>query len=363
MTADTVGGVWQYAIDLALGLANRNVITTLAVLGPAPSTERAAEASRVPGLTLVTTGLPLEWTASTAAEAEDAARAVARLAQDHEAQIIQLNGPALAASARFSAPVVAVQHSCVATWWAAVKDGPLPDDLRWRADLIAAGLRRADRVVTPSAALSHATQACYGLDRAPIVVHNGRTAPNPAAADDCGDFVFTAGRLWDEGKGLAALDRAAAGLDCRVVAAGSLEAPDGTNRRYGNLHCVGPSSSDAIAGWLAQKPIYVSTALYEPFGLAVLEAAQAGCALVLADIPSFRELWDGAAVFLPPRAEGKIAAALQRVLADPEFRAALGVRALTRARAYTVTAMVDGMAAVYRPLLPASYRGRTRSAA
>ena len=40
------------------------------------------------------------------------------------------------------------------------------------------------------------------------------------------------------------------------------------------------------------------TALYEPFGLAVLEAAQAGCALVLSDIPTFRELWDGAALFV-----------------------------------------------------------------
>jgi hypothetical protein len=38
----------------------------------------------------------------------------------------------------------------------------------------------------------------------------------------------------------------------------------------------------------------------EPFGLAVLEAAQAGCPLVLSDLPGFRELWDGAALFRRP---------------------------------------------------------------
>ncbi len=40
--------------------------------------------------------------------------------------------------------------------------------------------------------------------------------------------------------------------------------------------------------------------LYEPFGLSVLEAALSGCALVLGDIPSLRENWDGAADFAEP---------------------------------------------------------------
>ena len=51
---------------------------------------------------------------------------------------------------------------------------------------------------------------------------------------------------------------------------------------------------------MARTAVFVSPALYEPFGLAVLEAAQAGCALVLSDIPTFRELWDGVALFVAP---------------------------------------------------------------
>ena len=48
MTADAVGGVWTYALDLAVGLAPRGVEVVLAVLGPAPSPrQRAAAAGSV----------------------------------------------------------------------------------------------------------------------------------------------------------------------------------------------------------------------------------------------------------------------------------------------------------------------------
>jgi len=42
MTADAVGGVWGFALDLAAGLAARGVRTDLAVLGPGPSAELEA---------------------------------------------------------------------------------------------------------------------------------------------------------------------------------------------------------------------------------------------------------------------------------------------------------------------------------
>ena len=41
-------------------------------------------------------------------------------------------------------------------------------------------------------------------------------------------------------------------------------------------------------------------ARYEPFGLSPLEAALAGCALVLGDIPSLREVWGDAALYVRP---------------------------------------------------------------
>jgi glycosyltransferase involved in cell wall biosynthesis len=118
-----------------------------------------------------------------------------------------------------------------------------------------------------------------------------------------------------------------------------------------------------VRDWLARTPVFASTALYEPFGLAVLEAAQAGCALVLADIASFREIWDDAAVFVPPKDPGAIAAALAALLDAPDRAAALGAAARRRAERHTPAAMAEGMLGVYRTLLPADLRARAEAAA
>jgi len=97
---------------------------------------------------------------------------------------------------------------------------------------------------------------------------------------------------------------------------------------------------------MAGARVFASAARYEPFGLAVLEAAQAGCALVLSDIPSFRELWDGAAVFVAPGDEEGWVSALIAAQADP----ALGTAARARAAHYTADAMVDATAAILAQL-------------
>jgi glycosyltransferase involved in cell wall biosynthesis len=355
MTADAVGGVWQYALDLARGLAGAGVTTTLAILGPAPSSGQASDARAIPGLTLIDTGLPLDWTADSPEAVLQSGAAVARLAAESGADIVHLNSPALAAGATFAAPVVTGCHSCVATWWEAVRSGPLPTDFRWRTDLTARGYAGADALLAPTQAFAQATARTYGLARAPTVVHNGRhhaPAPRALAAPD-EPFVFTAGRLWDEGKNVAALDRAAARLAAPVLAAGPTEGPNGATVTLAQAEALGTLGSPELAGYLAAQPVFASLALYEPFGLAVLEAAQAGCPLVLSDIPTFRELWDGAAAFVPPNDDVAIAAALETLLRDRGARARAGAAAQERAARYTVEAMTAGLLAVYGALLAA----------
>lgn len=90
---------------------------------------------------------------------------------------------------------------------------------------------------------------------------------------------------------------------------------------------------------------------FEPFGLAVLEAAQAGCPLVLSDIPTFRELWDGAATFVAPGDVGGFADAVAGLLADPARHAALGQAARQHATRYTPAATAARMAEIYRDAL------------
>ena len=97
--------------------------------------------------------------------------------------------------------------------------------------------------------------------------------------------------------------------------------------------------------------VFASLARYEPFGLGVLEAAQAGCALVLSDIPSFRELWRGAAIFVRPDDTAEAAAVMDALLADPDEARRLGALAAERAAACTVEAMTQATLAAYAQAL------------
>jgi glycosyltransferase involved in cell wall biosynthesis len=363
MTADAVGGVWQYALDLAAGLRAHDVRTTIAVLGPAPSVDQQALAEAA-GAELVATGLPLDWTASDQAEVKEAGQAIARLAAQVRPELVHLNAPALAADARFEVPVVAACHSCVATWWQAVKDGPLPEDFVWRMDLVRRGYASADRLLAPTLAFAQATAEAYGLAQPPAIVRNGRRGLQGQASSQDGKFVFTAGRLWDEGKNFAAIDRVAARLSIPVLAAGPLQGPNGVRIEAHHAKPLGHLSDEEVAQYLGEQPIFLSTALYEPFGLAVLEAAQAGCALVLSDIPTFRELWDGAALFVDPRNENEAAAAVERLVQDPDAQAVWGRAARKRAEAYSVEAMTEGVLRAYRSVLAgASHKSSLEGAA
>ena len=341
VTTDAVGGVWRYSVDLAGGLAARGIGTVLAVLGPPASTAQRAEAEAVPNLRLVQTGLPLDWTADGPADLARASDRLAALAALTGASAVHLHAPALAGTARWPVPVVAVAHSCVGTWWRAVRGGAMPDDLQWRADATGAGLRTAAAVIAPTAAHAAAVQAAYG----PIaieVVHNGRDA-EPARDALRQRAVLTAGRLWDDGKGVAHLDQAAASLGAPVRAAGPAQGPHGEARAFANLDLLGTLDQPGMAAACAGATVFASMALYEPFGLAVLEAAQAGMALVLSDLPGFRELWDGAALFVADPAA--LQPALRQALDQPE---ALAAAARERAGRYTVDAMVSGTLAVHR---------------
>ena len=349
MTADAVGGVWTYALDLAGGLVADGVAVTLAVLGPAPSGAQAAQAEAA-GCRLRATGLPLDWTAPSPAALRDAGRALDALARETNADLVHLHAAAFAPE--IEGPVVAGCHSCVATWWAAVASGPLPPDLAWRAERVAEGCRRADALIAPSRAFAAATAHVHGLTRPPAVVHNGRRPVRGAPPlGDPAPFALTAGRLWDRAKNAALLDAAAALSRLPIRAAGPTEGPNGDRAVLRHLDLLGTLDGASLAERLARRPIFLSPARYEPFGLAVLEAAQAGCALVLSDIPTFRELWSGAAAFVNPDDADALARTLDALAADAPRRAALGAAARERAGRYGVAAMVAGTRRVFDAVL------------
>jgi glycosyltransferase involved in cell wall biosynthesis len=350
LTTDAVGGVWRYSMELAAGFLAKGAQVVLAGMGPPASPVQLAAAHRMAGLEYLETGLPLDWLAGDPDELRTASYCLADLAERVGADSVQLHAPALAGDAVWPVPVIVVAHSCVGTWWHAVRRGPLPTTLAWRADATARGLVAADAVIVPSRAFGHAVQAAYGSGFSPLVVHNGRSFLRRRAT--IRPSVFTAGRLWDDGKNIAVLDHAAALAECQIRAAGPASGPDGTQFSARNLLLLGELDHPAMAREYAQAAVFVSAALYEPFGLAVLEAAQSGCALLLSGIPSFRELWNGAALFFDPRDPAALARCLQRLQSDDILTRQLGLAARYRAARYSAARMVARTWAVHRRLQP-----------
>src|SRR5205823_1437227 len=116
---------------------------------------------------------------------------------------------ALLAQTEFEQPCIALQHSCVASWWRAVRGTALPDQFAWLRELVERGLNRAAAVVAPSIAFAAETARIYDISTPVLFVHNGRSRETIGQVTQA-DFVFTVSRLWDEGKNVATLDAAAA---------------------------------------------------------------------------------------------------------------------------------------------------------
>jgi glycosyltransferase involved in cell wall biosynthesis len=345
-TTDSVGGVWTYALDLAAAMTERGIRTTLAIHGPAPTEAQRNDAAAIPNLRLLETALPLDWTAQTPQEILDAVQALRHLAVESGADIVHLNSPIFATGRPFPMPVVGAVHSSLATWWNAVRQESLPYDFIWRTAMLRTGMLSCDALIAPSAAFADAVARTHDVGL-PLVVHNGRIPARATEIPARQRLVVTAGRLWDHGKNLAVLDQAAALIDAPLLAIGPLEGPNGDRITLQHAKVLGSRSSAELREILGRAQIFTSAARYEPFGLGVLEAAMGGCALVLSDTPTFRELWHGAAMFAAAEDAPGFARVLQRLLDRRAEAHRLGLKAQRRAASLTVEAMAEGTLYVY----------------
>lgn len=353
MTADTVGGVWTYSLDLVKALGAHGVEVTCVVSGGLPSPAQEAAAAALPNLRLVATEHRLEWQRDCEEDLAALDRLLLEIEDEERPDIVHVNGFAQAA-AGFAAPVVLVAHSCVGTWWRACRGGPAPAEWNGYRARLAAGLAAADAVVAPTNAFLAMLSAEHGRAGRARAIHNGRDTALFGPREKK-PFALAAGRLWDEAKNISILAEVARRLDHPILVAGE-GAPIADAVNFVSL---GPLEPEVLARRMGEAAVFVAPARYEPFGLAVLEAALSGCALVLGDIPTFRELWDGVAEFVEPGDAGAIAAAVDRMIADPAAASAAGAAARRRARRYTLQAMGRGYVDLYGELLAARPRRRT----
>lgn len=352
MTTDAVGGVWTYSMELSRALAARGVEVTLATMGPRPSDEQRAQARAVPGLSLVEADFKLEWMQEPWEDVEAAGEWLLALEKERRPDVVHLNGYCHAAL-DWRAPTLVAAHSCIYGWWEAVHGRRPPEEYaRYRAE-VTRGLRAAGMVVAPTRAMLDTLAHHYQCPPGGRVVPNGR-GPGGFRAGEKEEFVLAAGRLWDPAKGMAALDSAAKGAPWPVRVAGEATHPDdATAATFRNAQPLGRVSDGELRDLLARASVFAHPAFYEPFGLGPVEAAMSGCALVLADIPTLREVWGGAALFVPPGDPVTLRSALSSMARSPRLREGFAEAAGERAlQLYTADRMGAAYASLYAELAP-----------
>jgi glycogen synthase len=352
MTADTIGGVWTYALELACALDRQGIDVAIATMGAPLNLGQIADARKLPNVEIFESKYKLEWMSEPWADVDAATDWLLDLEQRVVPDIVHLNGYCHAA-ASWTAPKLAVGHSDVVSWFKAVRGQNAPSGWNTYRTRVRHGLQAADCVAAPTSSMLRSLEENFGRLRNTRVVLNGRE-PSNFKSTTKEPIVFSAGRLWDEAKNVTALAKIAGDLPWRVYIAGdtSLPAEARINEiNTGNLYSLGVLSSKHIAEWYSRAAIYALPARYEPFGLSILEAALSGCALVLGDIPSLREIWQHNAVFVPPDDENALRSAINELINDQRHRDEFSRRARNRALRFTPDQMADGYLRIYGELI------------
>jgi glycosyltransferase involved in cell wall biosynthesis len=358
VTTDAAGGVWAYTEELVDALTARGHEMMLVTLGPEPGAAQREWLRARPGLDVVRLPAPLEWYPEPEPGLAESVGVLRKIVRARRPDVVHLSQFYYGAF-ELGAPKLVVAHSDVLGWWRAVRRRDPPDDAwhrRYR-EWVRAGLAGAQAVAAPSGWMAEQMRARYGV-RDVRVIHNARSAARfrfrrRARRER---MVVCAGRLWDEAKGVQDLVGAAAllGGDIQTVVAGPEASPSGHERfpvRAPGIRWAGVLGPMDLRRLLARAAVYAATSRYEPFGLAPLEAALAGCALVAADIPTYRELWGGCAEFYPPGDAPALAAAIRSLMDDDARRSALADAARARAaERFTPERMAREYEAVYHEL-------------
>jgi glycosyltransferase involved in cell wall biosynthesis len=346
MTADTVGGVWTYCMELCRSLpgVHFHLVTAGAPLQPWQHSE-----ADLPNLTLHETSYKLEWMSDAWDDMDASGAWLLELEEEIQPGIIHLNSYSYG-SLPFRAPKLVVAHSDVFSWWRAVKGDVPPTEWNTYFEKVKQGLESVAAVIAPSHAVVDDLRSLYTAEARYRVIYNGRSNQlfRPAEKQDS---VMSMGRIWDEAKNVRLLAAAAPQIPYSIKIAGDNSFENSQyNPAGGRVEYLGKLPTEAVAKELSTACVYVLPARYEPFGLSVLEAALSGCALVLGNIPSQREIWKDTALYVNPDDATGLAEAVNGLMEYPKMREAYAQAATRRAQEFSSRHQADQYLQLYHQL-------------
>ena len=240
--------------------------------------------------------------------------------------------PAYTAPLRLPSPLVVTIHD--------VSFGRHPEWFTWREGmrrrrLTRSAARRAARVITVSNFSAAEIRELYGIDAERItVIANGvspRTGTSAAPREPLVLYtgsIFNRRRLPDLIDAFARVAAAVPGAQLAIVGQNRTHPPQdlrtiaeshGIAARIQIRDYVAEAEMNAL---YSRASVFAFLSEYEGFGLTPLEALSAGVPIIVLDTPVAREIYGGAAVYVPAGDIHGAADALTRLLVSPAERAA-----------------------------------------
>ena len=344
---DAPGGVQNQSRGLASALVARGHEVTLLAPGAGGRSEVAGFRLELLGGSL---GVRTNGSVAPIAPFPGVRRATRRLLAEHDYDVVHLQepfvpGPSLFALLAAEVPVVGTFHRAGAG-----------AGYRALRPLLSRLVRRVDRCVAVSAAAAATLQAVSGAEAGEVLANGVDTARfHPGELRPVASRVVFAGRH-EERKGLGVLLEAfgllEGDLELTVIGSGpQTEVLQGASRDP-RVTWLGRVGDDVLASTLESADLFVAPSLHgESFGVVLLEAMAAGCAVLASDLEGYRLAAGEAACFFPPGDVTALAAALGGLLADPAARQALRVRGQARAEAHSFARLAASYESIYAALL------------
>jgi glycogen synthase len=347
MTTDTVGGVWCYSLDLASYLIKSHQIdVVLLSMGPALKKNQQEQIQKVRKLKSFHFTGKLEWMEGCEDDLQDAGVWIKSIYEKEKPDIIHFNHYAHV-DMDWDCPVVCVAHSCMATWWKAVKNEILPESFDAYFRLVNTAFLKSNTVVAPSQSILNDIQNVYSFSTPSYIIPNGIDKPFPFA-NEKNPILFTMGRLWDEAKNLDLILKAAPMIKADIYIAGER---DEVGEVSENVHFLGSLDRKQVFNWLRMSKIFALPVKYEPFGLSFLEAAHHKCTLIGGDIASLREIWGDAMLYSPTNDPKAFADLCNHVLEHEEVALKMGEKSFITAQKYSLANMTESYVEIYQQLL------------
>jgi len=352
MTTDTIGGVWTLTRELTQQLLTEGHAIALVSFGRAPTAMQERWCRHIAAqygehFLFRASDTPLEWMQNNDTAFRGGADLLARSAHEFHAELLHAHQFCWGALPG-RLPRLITAHSDVMSWSTCCRPRGLQASswLTRYLDLVQRGLNGADAVVAPTAWMREALISHFRVPCKFPVVPNGRAVPPTRSTEKRLLQAVSVGRLWDEAKGIQMLLKIESPLPILVAGEEKFEA---ASTSTGTLQAVGFLEECELLDLFRRSSIYIATSIYEPFGLAPLEAALCGCAVVARNLPSLREVWASAALFYDTPEE--LAGLMHELAHDREMLRLAQTRARARAEEFSAARMTKEYLALYRSLL------------